>query len=177
LPDSGFATSESIGVVRPTVKTPLRSPSFWMSTVPTEGVPAGLRLPAERIAVPSLELSIVSVPEANVFAGFADDAVKSAPEPTTAPAASRSVRRAPSAMRGWAARTLRRDRGMAPYLEWMPGRGAREYALFAGNRAISPVVETSGFASPPRDGFALCAALPSSASACLSMTNWTDVRF
>jgi hypothetical protein len=47
-----------------------------------------------------LELPIVSVPEAKVFAGLAEVALKSAPEPTTAVAASSSVSRAPSASLG-----------------------------------------------------------------------------
>jgi len=64
---------------------------------------------AERTATPSFSLTMLSVPEANVFAGFAAEAVKSAPEPTTVPAASSSVTSAPSASRGCAARTCRRD--------------------------------------------------------------------
>ena len=40
---------------------------------------------------------MLSVPEAKVFAGLADVAVKSAPELTTAPVARTSVTRAPSA--------------------------------------------------------------------------------
>ena len=83
------------------MKAPLSEPVFSMSTVPVCAASPGLRLLAERTAVPSLELSIVSVPEANVFDGFADEAVKSAPEPTTAPAASRSVSERAERERGW----------------------------------------------------------------------------
>ena len=84
---------------------PLSEPVFAMSTVPVWAASPGRRLLADRTATPSLELPIVSVPEANVFAGLAEVALKSAPEPTTAVAASRSVRSAPSASLGWPVRT------------------------------------------------------------------------
>ena len=84
LAESGLTASESTGVVRESVKAPARLPVFSMSTVPVAAVPPGLRSLAVRTAVPSLEFRIDSVPEANVFAGLAEEAVKSAPEPTTA---------------------------------------------------------------------------------------------
>jgi hypothetical protein len=59
--------SESTGVVRESLNTPLRLPVFLMSTLPTAAVPPGLRLLAVRAAVPSFELAIVSVPDENVF--------------------------------------------------------------------------------------------------------------
>src|SRR3954447_4442967 len=109
LADSGLAPSESLPVPRESVNVPLSEPVFWMSTRPVLAGPPGRMLLALSTAVAALELPIVSVPEANVFAGFADEAVKSAPEPTTAPAASSSVKSAPSARRGCAARAFRRD--------------------------------------------------------------------
>ena len=87
------------------VKVPLSEPVFSMSTSPVWAASPGRRLLAERTATPCLELPIVSVPEAKVFAGFAEVALKSAPDPTTAVAASRSVRSAPSASLGWLVRT------------------------------------------------------------------------
>ena len=84
---------------------PLSEPVFSMSTVPVWAASPGRRLLADSTATPSLELPIVSVPEAKVFAGLAEVALKSAPEPTTAVAASRSVRSAPSASLGWLVRT------------------------------------------------------------------------
>src|SRR5262245_331160 len=135
LADSGLVLSESTGAVRESVKEPLRPPVFWMSTVPVELLP-GRRLLAVSTAVPSLELRMLSVPAEKVFAGLAEEAVKSAPEPTTAAAASSSVSRAPSASRGLAARKRRRDIGTDSSCAGVPdGLGA--LAPFAGNRAIS----------------------------------------
>ncbi len=96
---------------------------------------------------------MLSVPAANVFAGLAEEAVKSAPEPTTAAAASRRVRRAPSASRGLAARKRRRDIGTDSSFE-VPDGSAHDAPLPA--TELSPVdPETSSFASPPHDGFAI----------------------
>src|SRR5215212_6140910 len=61
---------------------------------------------------------MLSVPAAKVFAGLADEAVKSAPEPTTAPTASSSVSSAPSASRGLAMMKRRRDIGRTSSLTW-----------------------------------------------------------
>ena len=70
--------------MRESVNAPDRPPVFWMSTVPVAAVPPGRRPEAVRTAVPSLEFAMVSVPDEKVFDGLADEAVKSAPEPTTA---------------------------------------------------------------------------------------------
>jgi hypothetical protein len=57
----------------------------------------------EKIAAPAFELSIVSVPALNVFAGLALLLVKSAPDPTATPAASSAVVKAAIVRRGRAA--------------------------------------------------------------------------
>ena len=93
------------------MNAPLSEPVFSMSTTPPSPGPPGRRFEAVMIATPSLELSIDSVPEENVFEGFAEEAVKSAPEPTTAPAASSRVSSAPRASRGWETSTWMRDIG------------------------------------------------------------------
>ena len=54
---------------------------------------------AERTA-PALELDIVSVPVVNVLLGFADVAVKSAPEAAVTPTATSTVARAASVRLG-----------------------------------------------------------------------------
>ena len=89
-------------------------------------------------------------PAANVLFGFADWAVKLAPEAPVMPTATRTVARAARARRGFALRILNRDMGelleclgadtRGSVRRWQPG-----YLV---------VVETLGFASPPRDGFA-----------------------
>jgi hypothetical protein len=93
------------------VKAPESEPSFLMSTVPVVAGSPGRMLDAVRTARPSLEFRIRSVPAENVFAGLADEAVKLAPEPTTAPTERASVSRAPSAVRGLLARSSSRDMG------------------------------------------------------------------
>src|SRR3954452_18231204 len=79
--DIGFAPSESTGAVRVSVNVPDSEPVFLMSTVPLEAGSAGRMLDAVRTAAPSWSLRIESVPDENVFEGFADEAVKFAPEP------------------------------------------------------------------------------------------------
>src|ERR671938_566336 len=93
LPDSAATEPEAAGVPRDSVKTPARLPVFLMSTVPVAAAPPGFSAGAVRIAAALLELDIDSVPDENVFDGFADEAVKSAPDPTaTATAASAAER-------------------------------------------------------------------------------------
>src|SRR3954454_6727428 len=156
LPESGLTASESVTGPRARANVPLSEPVFWMSTSPV-ALPPGRRFDAVSTAELALEFTIDSVPVANVLAGLAEAAVKSAPEPITAPAARRSVTSAPSAMRGVPARIFRRD---------MEGPSLWQVAKLRGAaHAISRVLpatelsrgesgcETSGFASPPRDGF------------------------
>jgi hypothetical protein len=76
-----------------------RLPSFSMSTVPVCGAPPGFMFDGLKTAAASLELSIVSVPAVNVFAGLALWLVKSAPEPTATPAAASAVASAASVRR------------------------------------------------------------------------------
>ena len=110
-----------------------------------------------------LGLRIVSVPVANVVSALAEVAVKSAPEAAVMPTATSTVASAARVRRGRETRLDRRD--MAGRRSWGMGcgrpRGVRASRVTmlldevaAGNRAISRC-ETPGFASPPRDGFAL----------------------
>src|SRR6185503_16994486 len=93
------------------VNVPGMLPVFWMSTVPVLTSP-GLRLVALRMALEAL-LPIASVPAVKVLAGFAECAVKFAPDPTVMPTAARTTARAPMVRRGCAARAERRDTGDA----------------------------------------------------------------
>src|SRR3954468_11203473 len=70
-----------------------------MSTVPVV-VSVGRMPLSDRIAELALLLDIVSVPVLNTFAGFADDAVKSAPEATVTPTAASTVASVASVRRG-----------------------------------------------------------------------------
>jgi hypothetical protein len=54
-------------------------------------------------------LDIVSVPALKVLAGFADEAVKSAPEATVRPTAASTVASAPSVRRGCRTSMAKRD--------------------------------------------------------------------
>jgi hypothetical protein len=58
--------------LRLSVKSPAIDPVFWMSTKPLSGSPPGFMFDADRIAAPSLLLSIDRLPELNVLAGFAE---------------------------------------------------------------------------------------------------------
>src|SRR5918911_1433696 len=98
LPDSAATEPESAGVPRDSVKTPARLPVFLMSTVPVAAAPPGFSPGAVRIAAPSFELDIDSVPDENVFDGFADEAVKSPPDPP-ATAAAASTADSPASVR------------------------------------------------------------------------------
>src|SRR5689334_1340616 len=89
--DSGFVVSLSTGVPRVSENVPASEPVLAMSTVPTAGVPPGLRLEAVRIAEFAALSYIDSVPALNVLAGFAEAAVKSAPEATVTPTATSTV--------------------------------------------------------------------------------------
>src|SRR5919199_2745543 len=110
LPDSGLALSESTGVPRVTVKLPESVPAFWMSTVLVRAGSAGRMSVADvKIAAPSFELSIVSVPVANVVFGLADVALKFAPEAAVMPTAASTVARAASVRLGRSTRAWRRD--------------------------------------------------------------------
>src|SRR6476661_231995 len=90
--DSGFVPSESLMFDFATLNVPLSVPVFLMSTVLVVAGSPGLIPLAVRMAALSFEFSIDSEPVENVFDGFADAAVKFAPEPTaTAAAASRAA--------------------------------------------------------------------------------------
>src|SRR4029079_2636529 len=102
------------------------------------------------------------VPCANVRAPWADVAVKAAREAAVMPTATSTVASAASVRRGRETRTDRRDirvtlLGEGLRATWRRPRKSCDDLLdevAAGNRAISRS-ETPGFASPPRDGFAL----------------------
>ena len=100
MPDSGFEPSLSTGVPRLTVKAPERLPVLPMSTWPVRAASPGFMPPALRIAAPGLEFDIVSVPVAKLLLGFAEVAVKSAPEAAVTPTATSTVASAASVRRG-----------------------------------------------------------------------------
>ena len=74
---------------------------------------------ALRTAAPALSFDIVSEPVAKVFAGFAEVAVKFAPEATVRPVAARTVARAASVRRGRWNRYAMRDMAL------LAGSGSR----------------------------------------------------
>src|SRR4051794_29172625 len=113
---------ESAIVPRESLNRPDSVPELPMSTVPLCEAPPGRRFDAVKTAEFSEELEIASVPELNVFAGFAELAVKSAPDPTTTAPASARLRRAPSARRGCETRTCSRDMGTSFTVAWDPRR-------------------------------------------------------
>src|SRR3954470_15831893 len=82
-----------------------------MSTVPVV-VSVGRMPLSDRIAELALLLDIVSVPVLNVLAGFADDAVKSAPEATVTPTAASTVASVARVRRGCRESVARRDMGL-----------------------------------------------------------------
>src|SRR5215207_243512 len=114
LPDSGFVESLSTGVPRVSVKAPARLPVLPMSTVPVAAGPPGRSPLAVRTAAAGLEFEIDSEPVANVLPGFADVAVKSAPEAAVTPTATNTVASAASVRRGRWTRTCSRDIWDAP---------------------------------------------------------------
>src|SRR5690242_9895226 len=107
-----------------------------MSTVPTAGVPPGLRLDAVRIAEFAALSYIDSVPALNVLAGFAEAAVKSAPEATVTPTATSTVASVARVRRGCRVSGARRVMELPGRIRigngtaWEPSRleGAREGA-------------------------------------------------
>src|SRR5262245_66531266 len=97
-------------------------PVFWISTVPVLVSP-GLRFVALRMALDAL-LPIASVPAVKVLAGFAECAVKFAPDPTVMPTAARTTARAPMVRRGCAGSAGRGDPESPP--RERGGRGKRD---------------------------------------------------
>src|SRR5207248_2931494 len=91
-----------------TLNTPATEPVFVMSTVPLVESP-GFMFDAVRMDAAELLLLMDRVPVAKVLLGFADDAVKSAPEPTARAAAASSRPSAPSVRQGLLINTERRD--------------------------------------------------------------------
>src|ERR1700754_3381651 len=91
LLDSGLVESLSTGVPRVSVNAPLSERVLAMSTVPTVGAPPGRMFEAVSTALLAALLNCDSVPVLNTFAGFADEAVKSAPEATVTPTAASTV--------------------------------------------------------------------------------------
>jgi hypothetical protein len=100
ISDSGFVPSVSSGVPRVSVKAPDSVPLLPMSTVPVRGVSPGFMPEAARIAAAGLLFEIDSVPVVKVFEGFAEVAVKSAPEAAVMPTATSTVASAASVRRG-----------------------------------------------------------------------------
>jgi hypothetical protein len=96
LANGGLSLIES----RLRLNSPPTVPVFLMSTMPVCSSPPGIMFLAEKIAVPSLLLSMLSAPAVNVLPGFAVSAVKSAPEPTATPSAASPSARAPSVRLG-----------------------------------------------------------------------------
>src|SRR4051812_23831595 len=77
LPDSGLLVSESTIVPWLSTNVPARLPELEMSTSPVWAAAPGFMFDSDSTAEADLELTIVSVPDVNVFAGFAEAAVKS----------------------------------------------------------------------------------------------------
>src|SRR3954452_13382850 len=122
-----------------------------MSTVLTVAGSPGRMPLAVRMAAPVLELTIDSEPVENVFDGFADDAVKFAPDPTATAVAQSRAASAPRRRLG-----LRESLSIRlPSLAAAdPFGGAFEPAAEL-PRWVQRNPEASSFASPPHDGFAM----------------------
>jgi hypothetical protein len=97
-------------------------PVFSMSTVPVCAGAPGFRLDGLKMAAPPRLLSMVRLPAVNVFAGFADSAVKSAPDPTATPTAASAVASAAVVRLG---RLTSWDMGTSPSeVVWARAQGA-----------------------------------------------------
>src|SRR3954454_13425713 len=114
LPAIGLVVSLLVRALRVSEKAPMTEPVFLMTTVPLVAGSPGFMFEAVRIAAPTFELVMLSVPAVKVLLGFAVCAVKLAPDATVTPTATRMVARAASRRRGLARRTLVRDIGIAP---------------------------------------------------------------
>src|SRR6187402_805881 len=79
-------------LVSESLNVPAREPVFVIVTSPLRTSP-GFRLEPVTMATPLREFDCSRVPEANVLAGLALWELKSAPEPTTAAAATMTVSR------------------------------------------------------------------------------------
>src|SRR3954471_22375691 len=112
LADSGLAASLSFGAPRVSVNGLASEPVFAMSTTPSGAASPGRRPEAANRAVLSALLDIVSVPVLNTFDGFAEAAVKSAPDATVTPTAASAVASVASVRRGCRERMARRDMGL-----------------------------------------------------------------
>src|SRR4051794_34827745 len=117
-----------------------------MSTVPVAGVPPGRRLEAVRIALLAALLNCDSVPVLNTFDGFADAAVKSAPEATVTPTAASTVASVARVRRGCRGRGGR-DMGLQGRMEG--GRPLREPSRRRergrGGSAVTPAIGWNRF--------------------------------
>src|SRR3954447_24242269 len=112
LPESGLAASLSFGWLRVSLNAPLSEPVLAMSTMPSGALSPGRRPETVNSAVLSALLPIVSVPVLKVFAGLADEAVKSAPEATVTPTAASTVPSVARVRRGCRESVARRDIGL-----------------------------------------------------------------